>query len=126
MRKYYYYLLRGREIVPCVNLSKWGQAMARFDVQIADDHIDEVRVSTVFLGMDHNSECDGPPLLFETMIIGGLLDEFRMRCTTYEEAEVMHQIVLAMVKREQENNEQAMELAGDVINRIRQRKDDKY
>jgi hypothetical protein len=110
--------------VPCVNLSKWGQAMARFDVQIADDHVDEVRVSTVFLGMDHNSDHDGPPLLFETMIVGGLLDQFRMRCTTYEEAEVMHQIVLAMVKREQENNDQAMEIAENLIDIIRHRKDD--
>jgi hypothetical protein len=99
--------------------------MARLDPQIADDHIDEVRVSTVFLGMDHNSESDvGPPLLFETMIVGGLLDQFRMRCTTYEEAEIMHQIVLAMVKREQETNNQAMEIAGNVIDMIRYRKDD--
>jgi hypothetical protein len=97
--------------------------MARFDAQIADDNIDEVRVSTVFLGMDHNSDHDGPPLLFETMIVGGLLDQFRMRCTTYEEAEVMHQIVLAMVRREQENNNQAMEIADNVINIIRRRKD---
>ncbi|HEV7928649.1 MAG TPA: hypothetical protein VGP12_00795 [Nitrosospira sp.] len=97
--------------------------MARLDPQIADDFIDEVRVSTVFLGMDNNSNDDGPPLLFETMIVGGLLDQFRMRCTTYEEAEVMHQIVLAMVRREQENNNQAMEIADNVINIIRRRKD---
>lgn len=109
--------------MPCLNLFKWGQAMARMDPQIADDFIDEVRVSTVFLGMDNNSDSDGPPLLFETMIVGGLLDQFRMRCTTYEEAEVMHQIVLAMVRREQENNNQAMEIADNVINIIRRRKD---
>jgi hypothetical protein len=98
--------------------------MAALNPQIADDHLDEVRVSTVFLGMDHNSDSDGRPLLFETMIVGGLLDQFRMRCTTYEEAEVMHHIVLSMVKREHENNNQAMEIAGNVINMIRQRKDD--
>ena len=98
--------------------------MASFDPQIADDHLDEVRVSTVFLGMDHNSDSGGRPLLFETMIVGGVLDKFRMRCTTYEDAEVMHQIVLSMVKREHENNNQAMEMAGNVINMIRHRKDD--
>jgi hypothetical protein len=110
--------------VPCSNMFKWGQSMASRDPKIADDHLDEVRVSTIFLGMDHNSDDDGPPLLFETMVVGGALDQFRMRCTTYEEAEIMHQIVTAMVKREQENNDQAMEIAMNAIDVIRHRKDD--
>ena len=96
--------------------------MASFDPLLADDYIDGVRVSTLFLGMD-NSDSDGPPLLFETIIAGGFLDQFRMRCTTYEEAEIMHRMVLSMVKREQENNDQAMEIAGNLIDVIRRKND---
>ena len=106
----------------CSNMFKWGQGMASFDPLLADDYIDGVRVSTLFLGMD-NSDSDGPPLLFETIIAGGFLDQFRMRCTTYEEAEVMHRIVLSMVKREQENSIQAMQIAGNLIDMIRRKGD---
>jgi hypothetical protein len=37
---------------------------------IASTEIDGLRVSTVFLGIDHNLFDGGPPLLFETMIFG--------------------------------------------------------
>lgn len=50
---------------------------------------DGVRVSTIFLGMDH-SMGDGPPLLFETMIFGGEHDQYQRRYTTYEEAQEGH------------------------------------
>ena len=33
-----------------------------------------VFISTVFLGIDHNFNLEGPPLLFETMIFGGIKD----------------------------------------------------
>ena len=36
---------------------------------------DGIEVSTVFLGMDHNFGATGPPLLFETMVFGGELDQ---------------------------------------------------
>ena len=59
----------------CSNIFKWGQGMASFDPLLVDDYMDEVRVTTIFLGMD-NSNSDGPPLLFETIITGGWLDQF--------------------------------------------------
>jgi len=34
------------------------------------DEFDGVRVSTVFLGIDHRHFGDGPPILFETMVFG--------------------------------------------------------
>ena len=42
-------------------------------------------VSTVFLGIDHNFG-EGKPLLFETMVFGGKLDEETERYSTWEEA----------------------------------------
>jgi hypothetical protein len=58
---------------------------------------DDVRVSTVFLGLDH-SFGTGPPLLFETMVFGGPMDQEQGRCTTWEEAESLHATMVARVK----------------------------
>jgi len=62
------------------------------DRTVARVTIGDYLISTVFLGLDHQFEDDGPPLLFETMVFGnGPLDERQERCTTWEEAEVMHE-----------------------------------
>ena len=55
--------------------------------QIARTVIGDVCVSTVWLGMNH-SFGSGPPLIFETMVFGGALDE---ECERYHtEAEALH------------------------------------
>ena len=43
-------------------------------------------VSTVFLGLDHSYNPDGPPILFETMIFGGPHNEYQERYSTWDEA----------------------------------------
>jgi hypothetical protein len=43
-----------------------------------------VKVSTVFLSFNHGS--DDNPLLFETMVFGGIYDEYQKRYSTYEQA----------------------------------------
>lgn len=48
--------------------------------------VGELRVSTVFLGLDHNFTGKGPPILFETMVFGGTLEEMGQRYHTEEEA----------------------------------------
>ena len=70
---------------------------------VATSTIENYFVSTVFLGVDHQWEDDGPPLLFETMVFGkGPLNERLERCTTWEEAEVMHEKMCEEI-RQQEN-----------------------
>lgn len=56
-----------------------------------------VRVSTVFLGLDHGYG-GGLPILFETMVFGGKLDENQWRYSTYQEAVEGHARVLREVK----------------------------
>jgi len=56
-----------------------------------------VLVSTVFLGLDH-SFGEGPPLLFETMVFGGLLDQEMNRYFTWDEAEKGHREMVQKVK----------------------------
>src|SRR5947207_774053 len=59
------------------------------ELQIDGEKID---VSTVFLGIDHGWGRRELPVLFETMVFGGKLDEWQWRYCTLEEAQVGHQI----------------------------------
>jgi hypothetical protein len=55
-----------------------------------------IRVSTVFLGLNHQYE-EGPPLVFETMVFGGAHDQaWEERYSTYDEAKAGHE---AMIER---------------------------
>ena len=84
-----HYILEGKTPVPC-DLMAWARWLeSRKDRHVADETRDKVRVSTVFLGLDHQFG-DGPPLLFETMIFGGEHDQYQDRCSTWDEAEAMH------------------------------------
>jgi len=59
--------------------------------------VEPIRVSTAFLGIDHNFTDDGPPMLFETMVFGGALDGDCDRTSTWEEAEKQHVETLTRV-----------------------------
>ena len=60
----------------------------------------EILVSTVFLGLDHNWRTNGPPILWETMVFGGKLDQEMDRCSgSREQAEAMHQRMVERVKK---------------------------
>jgi hypothetical protein len=72
-----------------------GFERAHHDYRIAKDAIGDVEVSTVFLGIDR-SFGSGPPLLFETMVFGGELDDEQERYSTEAEALAGH---AAMVRR---------------------------
>lgn len=54
------------------------------------------RISTVFLGIDH-SYLGGPPVLFETMVFGGELDQEQERYCTWDEAFAGHDVMVARV-----------------------------
>lgn len=57
----------------------------------------DVRVSTVFLVIDH-SFGEGPPVLWETMVFGGLWDEYQWRYTSRQAAEEGHSRIVATLK----------------------------
>lgn len=88
-----YYILVGRMPV-AVDLETWAKWLDTSDRQIADDEIGKVRISTVFLGLNH-SFGPGEPVLFETMIFGGPLDSSQWRYRTYNEAERGHAAAVA-------------------------------
>ncbi len=55
------------------------------------------RVSTVWLGLDHQFG-DGPPLIFETMIFGGPHDQAQWRYSTKQEAKEGHLCVVIALR----------------------------
>lgn len=104
-----------------IDLLKWGRWF-----ETADRHIDKTMigiemwkfwlgkllkikrwepcwVSTVFLGLNHNFYCTGPPLLFETMIFGGEHDQYQERYTTKKEAIEGHKRALKIIKGNKED-----------------------
>ena len=84
------YILDGHKVVPCDDLITWGKWLENIDARrVASNEKGDVKVSTVFLGLNHRFG-DGPPLLFETMIFGGPYDQNEDRYSTWEEAEAGH------------------------------------
>ena len=65
---------------------------------VAVDRIGDAKVSTVFLGLDHNYAADGDPVLWETMVFGGPHDERQERYTSRAEAEAGHGRIVAMLR----------------------------
>src|SRR3990167_5954569 len=78
--------------------AKWFEK-ARHDRVVARTNVvPGSDVSTVFLGLDHQWG-DGPPLIFETMVFGGPLDQETERYSTWEEAEAGHAQMVERVRR---------------------------
>lgn len=90
--------------VACADALTWAKWMQTADRHVAQD-MDEgdesgarTRVSTIFLGIDHGYSNDLPPLLWETMVFGGVLDRTQDRYCSLEEAIAGHQAVCARVR----------------------------
>jgi hypothetical protein len=64
---------------------------------VHEDLPDDVAVSTVFLGINHNYT-GGAPVLFETMIFGGPWDQYQWRYTLRTEAERGHAAIVAKLQ----------------------------
>lgn len=91
------YIMEGDKAVPCDDLYKWGEWLEKNERHIGLDHVGkDVKVSTVFLGLDHGfpwaglQEADYKPVLWETMIFGGPLNDEQWRYTSIEGAKAGH------------------------------------
>jgi len=82
---------------PCDDLRTWGEFMQTGDRIVAQETIGETKVSTVFLGIDHQFG-QGPPVLWETMVFGGPLDGECDRYTTKAGAHDGHLAMVASVR----------------------------
>ena len=67
--------------------------------ELTDYNGHEVRVSTVFLGLDHSWRSD-KPVLWETMIFGGKHDQaYQERYSSYEDAIAGHQRAINFITK---------------------------
>ena len=65
---------------------------------VARDFVDKVEVCTVWLGFDHSFR-GREPVLFETVVFGGRMDQYHRRYTSEAAAQEGHARVLASVRR---------------------------
>lgn len=91
------YTLIGQTPVLEPDLLTWARWYETADRRVAEDVIGRARVSTVFLGLDHQYGV-GPPILFETMIFGGELNGEEWRYSTWSEAESGHRQAVEKVR----------------------------
>lgn len=87
--------------------------------KVASTNINGHRVSTVFLGLDHNYTGRGPPVLFETMIFGpdSLAETDMWRYCTWDEAEAGHKNAVRVLE-ERLNTSPEEKLASFRVRRI--------
>lgn len=66
---------------------------------VKQDTINDIYISTVFLGLDHShSRNNNIPVLWETMIFRGVHDVYQERYSSIEAAKIGHQVALNLIK----------------------------
>ena len=91
------YILKGK--IPRIepDLFKCGSWMEQRDKRRIDKTmVGDVKISTVFLGIDHGY--DGRVELFETMIFGGNHDQYCDRYATWTQSKKGHKRAVLLVK----------------------------
>ena len=87
------------------DLMKWAEWMETADRTVSKTTIDNILVSTIFLGLDHNFQGAGrPPILYETMVfVDGKDDndisELQQRWLTWGQAKRGHEDIVEMIKK---------------------------
>ena len=96
MNEFHYYTLKDKMPVGTNDVLEWGRFFqVDSNRRVNDTLIDDIRISTVFLGLEHLGG------MFETMIFGGEWggeNEYLERCETWEAAETMHREAVDLVK----------------------------
>lgn len=67
---------------PIDDASKWAEMRRRVGIRVAATTVGDARVSTVWLGLDHNYDIVGDPIIFETMVFDGSEDGYCERYAT--------------------------------------------
>lgn len=101
-----HYIIDENGVITKASLMKWARWLesekGHRDRRIGYDKMEEVDVSTVFMGLDHGWG-DDTPVLFETMVFNGInkpVEDYTARYHTLEEAREGHKRVVEEVKKE--------------------------
>jgi hypothetical protein len=100
----FYKLNNDKSISPCSDI-EWDKQISEMirtmTKHVADEDVNGNRISTVWLGMDHNWGEKGPPHLFETMIFSppeSFIHRHLWRYSTWDEAVEGHKKAVEWVK----------------------------
>ena len=96
-----WYKLDGKVPVLCADVIeyfKWAATQPEKTTRVAHTMAGDVRISTVFLGLDHSWN-GPPPIVFETMIFGGPLDDYQERYSTWDDAVIGHRRAVDKAKQ---------------------------
>jgi hypothetical protein len=98
---HHYWKLDGHSPVACtvLELALWQSQTGNAACRVAYDQVGEVEISTVFTGLNHRSDPNLPPLLFETLLTSGQYDGQRQRYTTWDEAETGHKLIVQQLEQ---------------------------
>lgn len=98
MRQMYYKLV-GKESVAVGNFTEWVDSQKDDNNRVIKRiQFGRILVSTIFLSLDFNWS-GGRPILFETMIFGGIHGNYQKRYYTYDEALEGHRIACVMATK---------------------------
>src|SRR4051794_18651136 len=99
------YILEGTTPVQTTDIEAWARSRQSGRRRVDYTVINEIAVSTVFLGIDQRAPFKGKPILFETMIFGLKdLNDYQERYSTWEDAEAGHLEACEQVKKMLEGN----------------------
>jgi hypothetical protein len=74
-----------------ISMEEWSRLFRDMTYKVVEKtHVGDAEVSTVWIGADHGFG-EGPPIIFETLIFGGALDQVGARYSTEEEARAGHE-----------------------------------
>jgi hypothetical protein len=96
-----YYILCEGKVVEEPDHSKWSQWYEKSYNKVrcvASTKVQFGTVETTFLAMNMTLAQEGPPLLFETRVKGGWLDDEWKRYPTLDEAKAGHEAFVARIR----------------------------
>jgi hypothetical protein len=103
MDRYYWYYKDG-VLTTTDDVLEWGKWFEAADRHVGNTYLPKKRrffyihISTVFLGLDHGYRSPDP-VLWETMIFGGVHDQLQWRYTSEQEAQAGHFRAVRLAKR---------------------------
>lgn len=97
-----YKLDENKNAIPC-STEEWARQIEGMKKNktkhIADETIEDKRISTIWLGLDHQWMPRGRPLIYETMVFDkDARDIYCERYSTWQEAEIGHKKAVEWVK----------------------------
>jgi hypothetical protein len=102
-----YYILRDNEVIEEPDYDVWAEWHAsqyRHVECVALTELAHAKVSTHFLAVNMSLSPDEPPLLFETRVNGGWIEDTRERFATLDEARANHEAWVEKLRSAEEEN----------------------